>query len=86
MKPGGPHARRSLSSLEDAIARVEIEVTNRPIATGPSPGTRARPSDIASTPITPLPPTYEDNTRKATAIIAHVAIRVIKHIRKMFAR
>jgi hypothetical protein len=72
--------------LEDAIARVEIEVTNKPIATGPSPGTRVRPSDIAPTPMTPLPPVYEHEPRKATAVIAHAATEIIKRIGKMFAR
>src|SRR6516162_9813857 len=55
--------------LEDAIARVEIEVTHRRIATGPSPSTPLGPSHIAPTPMTPLPPVDEDDTRKATAVI-----------------
>ena len=46
--------------LEDAISRVEIEVTGGRIATGPSPGPRVRPSNIA----TSLPPVDEDKTRK----------------------
>ena len=72
--------------LEDAIARVEIEVTHRRIATGPSPRTPVGPSHIAPIPITPLSPVDEDDTRKATAVIAHVATKVLKHIEKMFAR
>src|SRR5215467_12354461 len=55
--------------LEDAIARVEIEVTNRRIATGPSPRTPLGPGNITPTPMVPFPPVYEDNTRKATAVI-----------------
>jgi hypothetical protein len=49
--------------LEDAISRVEIETTNKRIATGPSPGTRVRPSNIAPIPMTPLPPVYEDKDK-----------------------
>src|SRR5262249_34833890 len=71
--------------LEDAIARVEIEVTHRRIATGPSPSMPVGPSHIAPTPMTPLP-IDEDSTRKATATIAHVATKVMKRIGKMFAR
>jgi len=67
--------------LEDAIARVEIEVTNRRIATGPSPGTRVRPSNVAMS----LPLVDEDNTRKA-AVIVDAATKIIKRIRKMLAR
>ena len=67
--------------LEDAIARVEIEVTNKPIATGPSPGTRVRPSNVAMS----LPLVDEDNTRKA-AVIVDAATKIIKRIRKMLAR
>ena len=67
--------------LDDAIARVEIEVTNRRIATGPSPGTRVRPSNVAMS----LPLVDEDNTRKA-AVIVDAATKIIKRIRKMFAR
>src|SRR5262245_44895073 len=55
--------------LEDAISRVEIEVSGGRIATGPSPGTRVRPSDIVPTPMTPLRPVSD--TRKATVAIAH---------------
>src|SRR5262249_31299405 len=44
--------------LEDAISRVEIEVTGGRIATGPSPGTRVRPSNIT----TSLPPLNQHNT------------------------
>src|SRR5215468_5128023 len=56
--------------LEDAISRVEIEVTGARIATGPSPGTRVRPSNIT----TSLPPVNEDKTRKGATVIAQ-AIR-----------
>ena len=72
--------------LEDAIARVEIEVTHRRIATGPSPSTPVGPSYIAPTPMSPLPPIDEEDTRKATAAITHVATKVMKRIGKMFAR
>jgi hypothetical protein len=60
--------------LEDAIGRVEIEVTGGRYPTGPSPGSRVRPSNIA----TPLP-------SKATAVI-DAATKVIKRIRKIFVR
>jgi hypothetical protein len=50
--------------LDDAIARVEIEVTNRRIATGPSPSTPVGPGHITPTPTGPLPPVYEDNTQR----------------------
>jgi hypothetical protein len=36
--------------------------------------------------MTPLPPVNEDDTRKATAVIAHVATKIIKRIAKKFAR
>jgi hypothetical protein len=72
--------------LEDAIARVEIEVTKRPIATGLSPGTRVRPSDIAPTPMTPLSPVDEDDARKATTVIGAAATKIITRIGKMFGR
>jgi hypothetical protein len=68
--------------LEDAISRVEIEVTGGRIATGPSPGTRVRPSNIA----TPLSPVDEDNTRMATTVIVDSATKIINRIRKMVAR
>jgi len=71
--------------LEDAISRVEIEVSGGRIATGPSPGTRVRPSDIAPTPMTPLRPVDEGDTRKATVAIAHATTTIIKRIRKMFS-
>ena len=43
------------SMLEDAIGRVEIEATTKQITTEASPGAPVQPSDIAPTPITPLP-------------------------------
>src|SRR5215469_5248495 len=67
--------------LEDAISRVEIEVTGGRIATGPSPGTRVRPSDIG----TSLPPVDAGNTKKTAAVITGAATKIIKSIRKMFA-
>ena len=72
--------------LEDAIARVEIEVTHRRIATGPSSRTPVGPSHITPIPITPLSPVEEDDTRKATAVIAHAATKFIQRIGKIFAR
>jgi len=63
--------------LEDAIGRVEVEVTGGRIATGPSPGTRVRP--------TSLPSVDEYNTRKATAVI-EAAAKIVKRIREMFVR
>ena len=41
--------------LEDAIGRVEIEATNKPITTEASPSAPLQPSDIGPTPMTPLP-------------------------------
>jgi hypothetical protein len=60
--------------LEDAISRVEIEVTGGRIATGPSPGTRAQPSTITPTPMTRLSP---DKTRKGAAVIAQAIRKTI---------
>ena len=60
--------------LEDAISRVEIEVTGGRIATGPSPGTRVQPSTIAPTPMTRLSP---DKTRKGAAVIAQAIRKTI---------
>ena len=68
--------------LEDAISRVEIEVTGGRIATGPSPGTRARPSDID----TSLPSVDTGNTKKTAAVITGAATKIIMSIRKMFVR
>ena len=59
--------------LEDAVSRVEIEVTGGRIATGPSPGTRVRPSNIA----TSLPPVDEDKTRKGATVIAQAIRKTI---------
>src|SRR6516225_2648414 len=58
--------------LEDAISRVEIEVTGGRIATGPSPGTRVRLSNIA----TSLPPVDEDKTRKAAIGVGEAAVHL----------
>src|SRR6516164_2430712 len=67
--------------LEDAVSRVEIEVTGGRIATGPSPGTRVRPSNIA----TSLPPVDEDKTRKGATVIAQAIRKTYKCLTKMFA-
>ncbi len=64
--------------LEDAISRVEIEVTGGRIATGPSPGTRVRPSNIA----TSLPPVDEDKTRKGATVIAQAIRKTISALQK----
>lgn len=61
--------------LEDAISRVEIEVTGGRIATGPSPGTRVRPSNIA----TSLPPFDE---RKGATVIAQAIRKTISALQK----
>jgi hypothetical protein len=42
--------------LEDAIGRVEIEATNKPITTEAPPSAPLQPSDIGPIPMTPLPP------------------------------
>jgi hypothetical protein len=68
--------------LEDAISRVEIEVTNKRLATGPSPSAPVRPSTIAPTPMTPLPPVYGDKTRKGTAVIAQAITKIISALQK----
>ena len=67
--------------LEDAISRVEIEVTGGRIATGPSPGTRVRPSNVA----TSIPPVDEDKTRKGATVIAQAIKENYKCATKMFA-
>jgi hypothetical protein len=64
--------------LEDAISRVEIEVTGGRIPTGPSPGTRVRPSNIA----TSLPPVDEDKTRKGATVIAQAIRKTISALQK----
>jgi hypothetical protein len=64
--------------LEDAISRVEIEVTGGRIATGPSPGTRVRPSNIA----TSLPPVDEDKRRKGATVIAQAIRKTISALQK----
>jgi len=64
--------------LEDAISRIEIEVTGGRIATGPSPGTRVRPSNIA----TSLPPVDEDKTRKGATVIAQAIRKTISALQK----
>ena len=64
--------------LEDAISRIEIEVTGGRIATGPSPGTRVRPSNIA----TSLPPADEDKTRKGATVIAQAVRKTISALQK----
>ena len=64
--------------LEDAISRVEIEVTGGRIATGPSPGTRVRPSNFA----TSLPPVDEDKTRKGATAIAQAIRKTISALQK----
>jgi hypothetical protein len=61
--------------LEDAISRVEIEVTGGRIPTGPSPGTRVRPSNIA----TSLPPV---ETRKGATVIAQAIRKTISALQK----
>jgi hypothetical protein len=71
--------------LEDAISRVEIEVTGGRIATGPSPGTRVRPSDI-DTSLPPVDAGNTNNTKKTTAVTTRAATKIIKSIRKMFVR
>jgi len=63
--------------LEDAISRVEIEVTGGRIATGPSPGTRVRPSNIAT-----FPPVDEDKTRKAATVIAQAIRKTVSALQK----
>ena len=65
--------------LEDAIGRVEIEVTGGRYPTGPSPGSRVRPSDIAT------PSVDEYNKGKGTAVI-DAATKIIKRIREIFVR
>src|SRR5262249_54155237 len=72
--------------LEDAISRVEIEVTTGRIATGPSPSAPVGPRYIAPTPMTPLPPVDGGNITKAAAVIIHAATKFTKRIKKMFAR
>ena len=64
--------------LEDAISRVEIEVTGGRIATGPSPGTRVRPSNVASSP----PQVDEDKTRKGATVIAQAIRKTISALQK----
>jgi hypothetical protein len=60
--------------LEDAISRVEIEVTGGRVATGPSPGARVRPSNIARS----LPSVDEDKTSKEAAVIAQGTISALQ--------
>src|SRR6516165_1103731 len=64
--------------LEDAISRIEIEVTGGRIATGPCPGTRVRPSNIA----TSLPAVDEDKTRKGATVIAQAIRKTISALQK----
>jgi hypothetical protein len=64
--------------LEDAVSRVEIEVTGGRIPTGPSPGTRVRPSNTA----TSLPPVDEDKTRKGATVIAQAIRKTISALQK----
>ena len=64
--------------LEDAISRVEIEVTGGRIATGPSPGSRVRPSNFA----TSLPPVDEDKTRKGATAITQAIRKTISVLQK----
>jgi hypothetical protein len=45
------------SMLEDAISRVETEATTKQIATEASASAPVQPSDIAPTPMAPLPST-----------------------------
>ena len=46
---------RERSMLEDAISQVEIEATTKEITTEASPGAPVQPSNIASTPMSPVP-------------------------------
>ena len=64
--------------LEDAISRVEIEVTGGRIATGPSPGTRVQQSNI----VTSLPPVDGDKTRKGATVIAQAIRKTISALQK----
>jgi hypothetical protein len=48
------HFDRERSILEDAIGRVEIEATTKPIATEASASTPVQPNDIARAPMAPL--------------------------------
>jgi hypothetical protein len=47
---------RERSMLEDAISRVETEATTKRETTEESGGAPVRPTDIGTTPMTPLPP------------------------------
>jgi hypothetical protein len=46
---------RERSLLEDAISRVETEATSKRMSTEATPSAPVQPSDIGSTPMTPLP-------------------------------
>ena len=65
--------------LEDAISRVEIEVTSKRLAAGPSPSAPVRPSTIAPTPMTRLSPVY---ARQGAAVIAQAIRKTISTLQK----
>src|SRR5262249_4182850 len=64
--------------LEDAISRVEIEVTGGRGATGPSPRTRGRPSNIPPS----FPPDDTGDPRKGATVIAQAIRRTISALQK----